>query len=278
MKRIILNFPVFIGFTILFLLILKGCNSNINEINTIIPRDYTLAEKLFADIKCIADEAYTGSLQTFIPSISNSILGGCVTITHDTTVNPKKLMITFRNDPDCIGLDGSMRNGKITVTYKGNYYTTQDSILVNFENYSVNNNLIDNSGYVAIYNLGRNGYGNFCFRIRVNANIHKSNNGGTIHWVSDKNFEWFAGEGTPIRNDDIYMVTGDASGSCSNGKSWQINVTDSLQIHLNCKWITRGDVKIKAAENPEMLLDYGNGGCDGQATLNLNGKDYFLSL
>ena len=277
MKKSILDF-LLILLSVFCLFFINNCKQEGDNVYITTAKESTIAEKIFTDVKSIADEAVKGSLQTFIPAIPNTILSGCITIIHDTTVNPRKLTINFGNDPECISLDGLKRSGKIIVSYSGVYENTTDSIYITFENYSVNNNVVNNSSKLIIKNTGRDTSGNLCYNVKITGSILKSGNSGTIDWVANRTYEWISGEKTPLRSDDEFLISGNTSGSGSNGFPWHVAITEKLHLKLSCKWITGGNIKITSTGFPDALLDYGNGSCDSQSTVTINNKNYYLTL
>jgi hypothetical protein len=54
-------------------------------------------------------------------------------------------------------------------------------------------------------------------------------------------------------------------------------VTSPLVKAFTCRWISKGTVKIRVNDTVG-LLDYGNGDCDNEATLTVNGTSRTIKL
>jgi hypothetical protein len=108
--------------------------------------------------------------------------------------------------------------------------------------------------------------------------INLANNGGTISWNSSREREWIQGFETGNRWDDIYLITGEASGIRPNGSTWTREIINPLRIELACRFIVSGTVEIIPEGRPARILDYGNGDCDNVATVIVNGVTYTIYL
>ncbi len=89
------------------------------------------------------------------------------------------------------------------------------------------------------------------------------------------------GNGTPnFPNDDIFNVTGEAVGALklnNNIIEWTSAIVKPVIRKFTCRWAVKGQVKIKRNTRTS-LLDYGNGTCDDQATLTINGNVHSITL
>lgn len=260
-----------------FVLFLSNCRKDEADEETLTVSDQALAEQIFTDVKSISDQAAEGGLQTFIPGMTEGILGPCATITHDTTVSPRKLTIDF-GTTNCLCNDNKYRRGKILVSYTGRYRSPGTVITITFDNYFVNDNQVTNNSTKTITNNNRNTSNNLYYTIQVTATVLKVNSGGTISWTSTRTREWVAGESTPAWNDDEYKITGYATGTGSNGYPFTVTITKPLYIKLNCRYIVEGTLDLLPTGKLKRTLDYGNGTCDDKATVTINGKVFNISL
>ena len=81
--------------------------------------------------------------------------------------------------------------------------------------------------------------------------------------------------------DDEYEISGSGRITRANGKVYDVTVTTPLHVALNCRWIESGIVEMHELSTSSTLirtLDYGNSGCDNQATVTYNGKIYSITL
>ncbi len=245
-------------------------------------QDNALAESSFNDVTTITDQAaLSGSVNIRMTGDAaaareeGSLGSGCATVTQDTVNTPHSLTVDF-GTTNCLCNDGRYRRGKIIGTYSGRYREAGTVIAVSFNNYFVNDNQL--TGTKTITNKGLNGSGNLVYKIEVNGSVVKANNGGTATWVSSREREWIAGANTAILSDDVYAITGTASGKTAAGKSYTITITKALVRKMNCRWFESGTLDVTPDGKPTRTLDYGNIGCDANATVTILGFTFPIVL
>jgi hypothetical protein len=102
-----------------------------------------------------------------------------------------------------------------------------------------------------------------------------------IYLNGDKqlNHEWAEGHNTPfIWRDDVYMISGTHNVVASNGSTLSATATQALEFALNCYWIKSGVIEFQHSALPLIILDYGDGTCDDDATVTINGTTYNIKL
>jgi hypothetical protein len=240
------------------------------------------AEAQYSDVAVLVDQSSTSGTVAFAAagngsgSEVNGPQGPCVTVTVDTTVSPRSIIIDF-GSTNCLCLDGRNRRGKIIATYTGQYLASGTVINISFDNYYVNENKI--SGTKKITNQGNNQAGNLVYKMEVNGQVVKANNLGTYTWVSTRYREWKAGALTPLNIlDDVYGITGNASGVNTDGRDYSIVATQELVRKMNCRWFESGTLELTQTGIPKITLDYGSTGCDANATINILGTTYPVIL
>ncbi len=241
--------------------------------------DNALAEGTYNDVHNIADQASAGTLSSYLaPSTSNEkgLLSACATVVIDTAVNPHTITVNF-GATNCLCNDGRYRRGIVNVSYSGHYRDSASTHTISFTNYFVNDNQV--MGTKTVTNNGHNSSHHLTFSIQVNGTIIKANNGGTITWTSTRTREWVAGESTPWNwTDDEYLITGTATGTNALGNSFTAATTSALDIKMNCHYIVAGGFQITPSGKATRYVDYGNGTCDDQATVTINGTVYNITL
>lgn len=243
-----------------------------------------LVDASFSDVHNIVDQAANGALVTFLPALptestsSSSVVSfeksSCATITHDSISLPKTIKIDF-GSTNCLCQDGKNRRGVINVSYTGHYKDSASVHTITFDNYFVNDNQI--LGTKTVTNLGHKD-GFLTYSIVVDGQVVKSNNGGTHTWKSTRERKWLEGSTTPTWTDDVYSITGSASGTRANGNTYTTTITTALHRAMSCHWFDSGVIEVKPANKLVRTLNYGAGTCDNTATVTLNGKDYTITL
>lgn len=193
----------------------------------------------------------------------NKDVNACPTLTFipaDLTF-PKDVVIDFGTS--CTGSDGVIRSGKILAHLTKSYTDSGSVTTITFDNYVVNSHQI--TGTETITNMGRNNAGNLVFEVQVVNGNYYSPDGVTIY-NSEQQREWIAGESTLLDPmDDVYLITGTADGTTTDGNSYTVVITSPLLVAVGCAWIESGTLEITEQNLPVITLDYGTGDCDNIA-------------
>jgi len=129
-----------------------------------------------------------------------------------------------------------------------------------------------------VTNQGANTLGHPTWTVSVDGQIIKPD-GGVIDWDAERTREWAEGYLTPFQWwNDVYLITGTHNVVASNGSTLSSTIITPLEIALNCFWIKSGTVEMQHSELPLMLFDYGDGTCDDDATVTINGITYDITL
>jgi hypothetical protein len=213
------------------------------------------------------------------------IYGSCATLTvtpawPDPTF-PKTLVIDFGTG-GCVGDDGKTRKGVITVVMTGKYRDMGSEMTIETDNYEVNDYLVDLSKTVE--NMGLNTDNQTYFSIHAEANITTPEN-ETITWTSDRTRTWVEGESTSYSSDgeagildDVYLISGTASGVNREGRAYTVQSTKDLRVELSCKWIVEGILEITPEDLQSASIDFGNGTCDDEAVVMIGNKTKTITL
>jgi hypothetical protein len=238
-----------------------------------ISEDNAIAEQASEDVKNITDQsdvdAKLGSLKA---DDAGSILSDSVIVIK--TAN--SVTIDFGNG--YTGKNGRVYKGKIIKTINGKKYMDAGYIAsVTFNNFSVNDNKI--TGQKTIENKGLNTSNQMYWSISSSITVTKTD-GKTILWTSTRTRTMTAGTSTPQWADDVYEIAGSASGTASNGLTFELNITTPLVKSMACRYISKGVLTITktSRSTKSKTVDYGNGDCDATATLTVDGQTKTIIL
>ena len=257
--------------------IIASCKKEPDEkpdTDTTVAQDNAMAEGMFNDMKTIADQASSGYM-VYHRDSEDTLVFGCATVIRDTTTSPKTLTVDFGTS-NCLCNDGNYRRGIIEVSYSGGYLDSGTVVTQTPNGYFVNDNQL--TGTKTVTNMGRNSSGNLWWAISVNGSVIKANNGGTVTWVSSREREWVAGEGTITWLDDVYLITGSANGTRPNGESFNAVINTALRKEIGCRHFVSGVFTLTPGTRPARVFDYGSGACDNQASVTINGNTYNIVL
>ena len=241
-------------------------------------QDNSYAEGTFSDaynaVSVAANSNGSSSMFKTAQANLDMLSGPSVTITIDSIGIGKTLTLDFGTGTSC--KDGRTRSGQIIAKWNGRYRDSGTVISITFNNYTVNGDKI--TGTKTVTNKGHNSNGNLHFSIVVTgASITTAT--GTISWQSTRDREWTKGESTLDWTDDVYSITGSASGTNRKGQTFTITIVKPLIVALNCHWIESGSFDITTSASASTgTVDYGSGDCDDKATFEYNGKTYDFTL
>ena len=227
-----------------------------------------------ADDNGVNKPAGTEELDTILPT--------CAVVTIDTTGATKSITIDFGSAPClCSNWDGKYRQGKIVATWSGMYRDSGTVISIQTTDYYVGYDAtaLNKFEYLkTVTNEGHNDNGNLHFSINVITAIVTLPSGQEIVWTSIRDREWIDGESTFLPFDDKYSITGSASGTDRNGNPFTVTITNPLIVAFICPWIEQGTLEITHGNFPTATLDYGDGNCDADATVTINGTTTPITL
>ena len=250
--------------------LLYACkDEDVGLVSTQATQDHLLAEQTFNDVGIIVKEAF------FANGINKSYPK--YTIMDINSSNADTLVINYGPDNRPY-LSSILKRGKIIVTYTGKYRDSLAVITSTFDNYYINNNLIQ--GERVVTNQGRDSVGNMGFTIEVN-NVSIVTSNGIINWSSNRTKKWVNGQNTSNTSDDRYKITGSANGIGVNNNSFSTEITDALNMDLDCLpscVIKSGTAKISPNGYADRIINYGDSLCDCNFDITINGTNYPIEL
>jgi hypothetical protein len=201
----------------------------------------------------------------------------CFTITvvpRQPGLFPKSVTIDFGNG--CLGRDGKYRKGKIVTIFTNRMLVPGAKVSTTFLDYYVDSFKIE--GTHITENTSTSNMQGLKLTV-IDGKILNTNNNKWRKWNSTKNVLQIEGNGTPnFPRDDVYRITGGTRGSNSAGQYWASTIVEPLIKKFTCRWIVKGTIKLVREGRGEALLDYGNGTCDNQAIIYVNGVAHTINL
>jgi len=200
-----------------------------------------------------------------------------VTITQLSSANRFPLNVVIDFGTGCTGKDGRTRKGKIIIQYTGRLLVPGNSSTTTFDGYYVNDIKVE--GTHKITNTSTATVKSFT--IAVSGARLSQPDGSYLEWNSEKTISQVDGLLTPIPLDDVFNLTGHASGLVVKDNKlfqWNTAISSPLVKRFACHWIVKGTVNIQKGNAPVAVLDYGNGNCDNLATFTVNGVVHEITL
>lgn len=224
--------------------------------------DNSRAELYFADALKQSDAAF-----------KNGTVPCAVSVTLDLQAMPHTMLVDFGAE-NCTGPDGLRRRGRLLVTFTGPYAEPGTVITITPQEYFVNDHQVQGSKTVT--NMGDNPQGQPYFNVAVAGTVTAPDSS----WTSTHSYQrvrtWVQGSGTPNPLDDVYLISGGGSGVNRNGQDFTVTITTPLRVEIGCPWIVSGVQEVVPQGRPVRILNFGNGACDNQVTVTVNGFTFTL--
>ena len=226
----------------------------------------------------IAESSFTEIFKSLseVSSSGSGLRSSCATITIDTTPFtsfPKTVTIDYGTGAGCSG-----KTGKLTAKFYGKFGGASGTFITITadSNYTINSHKID-VGTQIITNGGLTG-GHKTFTLSVvGGNVGMPV--GSISWNSSRTITWVAGDTTLDPTDDVYQITGTASGANVNGDLFTSAISSPLVIANSCPYIESGVITITTFTNKTRTIDFGvAGNCDNKATVTIDSTTYNINL
>lgn len=245
-------------------------DTNVNPEETGYAEEQLMLEQIYDNADRMVERAFT--LGTTALKGGENPLGTCAEITKDTTTNPdiKRMIINFGGGK-CLGYDGRYRSGRLIVDYSHKLKMTDPGYYhkITFDLYVVDGQKL--GGHRQVWNKGKNAAGNMTYEIASVDTIYLSDNSGKVTGASERMREWYMGAATAQTSDDVYRLTGIGNFTRPNKEKYYIEIAEPLVDALSCNWINDGVINIYPESATQRVLDFGDGQCENDATINVNG-------
>ena len=229
---------------------------SVNQQNLQSSHDYLLFEKTLFDIEREIEHA-------LIATGTTKNLPMYISLNADST-DQDTLIINF-GEENYLHL-GHLKRGEIISIYNKFIYNSNSQITTTFNNFYINNNLIQGKMYLENNGSNQNGFQEFSLTVD-SMSIYTNN--GSID-ISNGNYikQLVSGYNTQYQYlDNIYKLTGNAQGNSSNNNNFSLEISDSLNMNLSCFEsssciITEGTSRLIPDGYEERIINYGNNSCD----------------
>jgi hypothetical protein len=118
------------------------------------------------------------------------------------------------------------------------------------------------------------------FAVVVQNAVITNPDGEDFTWESQRTRVWSEGEATawPIVMDDVFEISGEASGTTYSNLNFFIETTEPLRFERDCEWIVSGELQLTPEGYVTKTLNYGDGDCNNKASLTVNGVTIQITL
>lgn len=272
-------FTVFFSLAVFAAFLFTSCEKNndvkVSDEDIEIAEDEAFIDMVFEDLMNEIDAIESGLLK--------STEEGCADVTF--TVADTIWTITVDYGDGCeqmiqnrfgVVIDTIVRKGKVLIERKGRFLQEGSYRTVTLENFSINGIQIEGTRTVENKGLDQNLH--MWFTIELQNGKITTPDGIEITRNSQRERHWVAGANTPGILDDEFKIWGTVNGMTAFGEDYSCTIIDSLHVKMACRLIVGGQVEIVVGERDPVVLDYGNGECDANATLKRDGQSRQIML
>ncbi|MBC7827267.1 MAG: hypothetical protein H7122_05950 [Chitinophagaceae bacterium] len=238
------------------------------------------AESIFNDVLDnvlgVNSDVGIGETGIFSASALDSFRCHSITTTHLSMglVFPIRILLDFGSG--CTGQDGRTRKGKIIIEYSNRITLPGATVTVRFDSYLVNNIRVEGTHSIS----NKSTAAGFLLEIKIAATLYASN-GNFSQWKAARNITQVEGQLTPRALDDVFTISGSASGSARKSNrfyQWATIISRPLIKKFSCRWIIQGGLTIMKGTARIAEVDYGSGQCDNKAGFTVLGHVREITL
>lgn len=204
---------------------------------------------------------------------TQSFLSDCTTVNTVQSGNTWTRTIDF-GSTNCVLFNGNRVRGKIIITFTNDFDAANRTISYAFDNFYHNDRHVEGNRTVVKVILPNN---HPQATIALDMTV-TTPTGSVYHRTGQRVREFTAGYETPyILLDNEFSITGNWTTTLPSGNIHTANIDTPVVVKWNCPHIVSGTITF-VRTNGTGILDYGNGACDDQATVTINGVVYPITL
>lgn len=186
--------------------------------------------------------------------------------------------VTLDFGDGCIDAKGNVRKGIITISHTGSYFLSGSTTVLAFVDYSIND--IQVEGKRTVTNITEDDRDTLTFSVTLE--------GGKVTWT-DGSFATREVDHVRVWEralnpiNDRILVSGTASGTTRRGITYSSAIQEDLVFVRSCRRSRRAGlpvdgVNVITTSNKVITLDFGDGECDNEVTVTVNGVEEDLTL
>lgn len=169
-------------------------------------------------------------------------------------------------------LDHKTRKGKVICKFSNYWHITGSTMTITLLDYSVNNMSVTVDSIYMLHKA-QNTYTDVVY------NAVCKTPDWSLSWACNRTLTQTEGSTTPSEYyDDAFSLTGNANGVNRNGKKYTTTISAPIVKYTSCSWIESGRIDLTPDGLATRTIDFGNGTCDNQASLIINGNTYTFTM
>jgi hypothetical protein len=172
----------------------------------------------------------------------------------------------------CADYDGKFKQGSFTAVFHNRFGDEGAMIDITLNDYKVNT--VEYRGTITLKNNGGRSYSSTV----ANGEVVLSD-GSTILYDGTSTLTWLSGHTTPSdASDDSFEFTNDSECTNREDRHFVVTTTTPLLKSSDCEYITSGVLDLTPDELATRSVNYGDGSCDDEASVTVNGNTFVFKL
>jgi len=199
----------------------------------------------------------------------------CPMITSPDTVAspgwPRTMIVDYGTTGCTDSIDGKVRTGQIILEFSNRWHFIGTTVKITLVNYTVNSVMISCDS-IRITHSGVASFGTRVFKGRCQSASWD------LSWESDRTITQTGGLGDFNPYNDVFELSGSANGKNRDGKTYTVSIVSPIVKRSSCKWIEKGTMDLTPDGLATRTIDFGDGTCDDQATLEISGNTFAFTM
>lgn len=266
-KRFVNIFLVLLTLALSF----SSCKRNreaLSDTDTSLAQKYSSIEQSNSDLDGLANEIVFTNSTSLKTGDNTSTLSLCANVILNFKNNDSLNATVDFGNVNCLCGDQKYRKGIVNIVYG----KLSKTISLSTQNYYVNNNKVEVSRTLKFILPTY-------FVINSSSSITFTDSNQTVTESSQRTINWTEGSSTQSdKSDDVFVVSGNGSGTNYNGDSYTVNITTPLTKAGDCSYLKSGIIEIIPDKKLPRKIDFGNGNCDNLATISIGKFSKIISL
>lgn len=192
-----------------------------------------------------------------------------------TAEHPNGVIVVDFGTEGCTDLKGITRKGKILFHYDGWRHLAGSTVITTTENYSVNGVKLE--GTRTSTNITESANDPLKFHVVLENGVAVYPNNAAATRESDITWSWIRGANASL--DKLIVHEGSsANGVTRAGREYAVAVLADLEYQRTCGIAIAGRKQYRFEGNRELIVDYGDGGCDNEVTISMDGVSRTITV
>jgi hypothetical protein len=193
----------------------------------------------------------------------------------DSVYWPRTVTIDYGDG--CETWHGRIKKGKIVISVSSPMHIEGSVRTVNLMDYYINDHHIE--GTKTLTNKGFNDSGNMNWDVVLTGGTITFPDGAVTSREMSHNREWTSGIETPRYFwDDEWLITGTANGNNIDGVVYNNTIATPVLVKSVCRFPVSGTIDMVITDLGTLVLDYGDGECDNEATVTFGDRVWTIQL